>query len=250
MHDENPKVTCNAVYMRRAVARHRFAGTSQQWNGNQTTARDPGVRANAVGAGEPISGLSSDETEYFQNGLASIHRNRFGQGNSARRARGRSGAGFNSNSCVSCHAQPSIGGSSPSVNAYPNIGSNPQVAVATDDGARNSIPFFITSDGPVREARFPFVVNASGSVTQTPDGGVHDLFTIAGRSDAPGCNMQQPNFEQAQQLNNLIFRIPTPTFRRGPDRKHSGCHDSRQHEFQLSAETESQYFWPSEYQRQ
>jgi CxxC motif-containing protein (DUF1111 family) len=89
------------------------------------------------------------------------------------------------------------------------------VAVATDDGARNSIPFFITSDGPVREARFPFVVNSNGSLSQTPDGGVHDVFTIAGRTDAPRCNMPQPNFEQAQQLNNLIFRIPTPVFGAG-----------------------------------
>ena len=36
----------------------------------------------------------------------------------------------------------------------------------------NTVPSFITSDGPVREARF--IRNPDGS----PDGGVHGLFTI------------------------------------------------------------------------
>jgi CxxC motif-containing protein (DUF1111 family) len=86
---------------------------------------------------------------------------------------------------------------------------NPQVAAATDQGAINQVPQFITISGPVREARFPYTF--SGEV----DGGVHDLFTIAGRSDAPGCNLQQPDFGRAAQLGDLIFRIPTPTFGEG-----------------------------------
>ena len=180
-----------------------------------TTAHDPGPRTVAVGAGQPLAGLSSDETEYFLNGLSRFIQTDSVTGSVSTEPGLGLGPGFNSNSCVSCHAQPGIGGSSPSVNAYPNIGPNPQIAVASDDGARNSIPFFITSDGPVREARFPFVVNSNGRVTQTPDGGVHNVFTIAGRFDAPQCNMQQPNFEQAEQQNNLIFRIPTPTFGAG-----------------------------------
>ena len=72
--------------------------------------------------------------------------------------------------------------------------------------------------GPVREARFPFVVNANGiSSTMTPDGGVHDVFTIAGgRTDAPGCTMPQPNCaERMEQVHNIIFRIPTPLFGAG-----------------------------------
>jgi CxxC motif-containing protein (DUF1111 family) len=92
---------------------------------------------------------------------------------------------------------------------------NPQLTAATDNGATNSIPSFISADGPVREARFPFALNSNGSVTQTPDGGVHALFTIAGRADAPGCSMAQPNFEQMGRLNNLIFRIPTPLYGAG-----------------------------------
>jgi CxxC motif-containing protein (DUF1111 family) len=41
------------------------------------------------------------------------------------------------------------------------------------------------------------------------------LFTIAGRNDAPGCAMSQPNFAQVERLNNIIFRIPTPVFGAG-----------------------------------
>src|SRR5438309_7492304 len=64
-------------------------------------------------------------------------------------------------------------------------------------------------DGPVREARF--VRNPDGTL----DGGVHDLFTIAGRSDAPGCALKQPDFATAVANNNVIFRIPTPVFGAG-----------------------------------
>jgi CxxC motif-containing protein (DUF1111 family) len=38
------------------------------------------------------------------------------------------------------------------------------------------------------------------------------LFTIAGRTDAEGCALKQPNFAQQLAANNVIFRIPTPTF--------------------------------------
>jgi CxxC motif-containing protein (DUF1111 family) len=38
---------------------------------------------------------------------------------------------------------------------------------------------------------------------------------ITGRSDAQGCNILQPNFVQALQQNNIIFRIPTPLFGAG-----------------------------------
>jgi CxxC motif-containing protein (DUF1111 family) len=46
----------------------------------------------------------------------------------------------------------------------------------------------------------------------TPDGGVHNLFTIAGRTDAQGCNLPQPNFAAQLAARNAIFRIPTPLF--------------------------------------
>jgi hypothetical protein len=73
-------------------------------------------------------------------------------------------------------------------------------------GARNTIPSFITPAGPVREARF--IRKADGAL----DGGVHNLFSIAGRTDAPGCNLPQPDFASELAANNVIFRIPTPLF--------------------------------------
>jgi CxxC motif-containing protein (DUF1111 family) len=119
------------------------------------------------------------------------------------------GPRFNADSCAACHSQPAIGGSSPAANPLP--------AIAKKAGATNVVPSFITANGPIREARF--IKNPDG----TADGGVHDLFVITGRSDATGCNIQQPNFAQAIQQNNIIFRIPTPVFGAGlveniPDR--------------------------------
>jgi CxxC motif-containing protein (DUF1111 family) len=176
---------------------------------------DPGVRSDAVLVGTPLASLSPSQVEYFQDGLS-----RFLQVDSVTGTIGGEpgdglGPGFNSNSCASCHAQPAVGGTSPNTTAYPFVGPNPQIAAASDAGASNSIPYFISADGPVREARFPFAVTPSGSVTQTPDGGVHNVFTIAGRSDAPNCTMAQPNFEKMQSENNIIFRIPTPVFGAG-----------------------------------
>ena len=178
-------------------------------------AHDPGPRAGSLGAGQPLSTLSSSQLEYFRDGLARFSETDSVSGTVAGENGKGLGPGYNATSCQGCHAQPAAGGSSPNLNAYPNIGPNPQVAAANADGALNTLPAFITTDGPVREVRFPFVVGANGAVTQMPDGGVHDLFTISGRPDAPGCTMAQPNFAQMQQAGNVIFRIPTPTFGAG-----------------------------------
>lgn len=180
----------------------------------QSAAHDPGVRAGGVDAGKPLPGLTAAQLQFFADGMA-----RFMQVDSVSGTMpGEPGVGlgpaFNSNSCGSCHAQPAPGGTSPSTSQYPNIGPNPQVAAGSDAGGSNDLPYFITADGPVREARFPFIVT-NGRVTQTPDGGVHDIFTITGRSDARNCSMAQPNYELMQQLNNVIFRIPTPVFGAG-----------------------------------
>lgn len=69
------------------------------------------------------------------------------------------------------------------------------------------------------------VINSSNALTETPDGGVHDLFTIAGRTDATNvvgvtgkpqtCSIAQPNFQLAQSLGDIIYRIPTPVFGAG-----------------------------------
>src|ERR1700690_242541 len=76
------------------------------------------------------------------------------------------------------------------------------------DGATNSVPSFISANGPVREARFIRAPNQRGAL----DGGVHALYTIAGRSDAGGCNLGQPDFATQLANRNIIFRIPTPVF--------------------------------------
>jgi len=172
---------------------------------------DPGVRAGDVQVGSPLSGLSAAELQFFQDGLARFIQVDSVSGNVSGEPGSGLGPAFNSNSCSSCHAQPAVGGSSPSASQYPNIGPNPQMTIASDAGATNDIPYFMSTDGPVREVRFPYVVS-NGRVTSTPDGGVHDVFTIAGRTDAPNCTMPQPNFQQMSQLNNIIFRIPTPVF--------------------------------------
>ena len=135
------------------------------------------------------------------------------------------GPAFNSNQCASCHSQPAVGGSSPSRHAFPFIGPNPQVAVANLDGATNTVPFFVTEDGPVREPRFKYFLTSAGILSQQRDGGVHDVFTIQGRVDATNvigmtghlqtCQLAQPDFQQMAELNNLSLRIPTPVFGAG-----------------------------------
>lgn len=178
-------------------------------------AQDPGPRAGTVNAGTPLSTLTPAQLQFFQDGLSRFLQTDSVNGQMAGETGVGLGPGFNSNSCGSCHAQPAVGGSSPSTSFYPFVGPNPQIAAATDYGGANTVPFFISLDGPVREARFPFAVSASGNITNTPDGGVHDVYTIAGRQDAPGCVMTQPNFEQMSKIGNLIFRIPTPIFGAG-----------------------------------
>ena len=145
-----------------------------------------------------IAGLTSAQKSVFADGLMDFQEIDSVKGGIAGTGSGL-GPRFNAESCAQCHAAPAIGGSSPAV--------NPQMAAAIDAGATNSIPDFITTNGPVREARFPFQ-----SDMKTPDGGVHQLFTISGRSDASGCTLAQPNFADAEAKGNLIFRIPTPTY--------------------------------------
>jgi CxxC motif-containing protein (DUF1111 family) len=185
----------------------RGSGGGQGHEQPPTAAQDPGARVGTLTTGSPLSTLSPQELQFFQNGLA-----RFIEIDSVKGgAPGEPGSGlgptFNSNSCGSCHAQPATGGTSPSL--------NPQFAAGADYGATNSMPPFLTIDGPVLEARFPYQMNSNGTVSTVPDGGVHDLFTIAGRNDAPGCGMTQPNFAQMMQVKNIIFRIPTPVFGAG-----------------------------------
>jgi CxxC motif-containing protein (DUF1111 family) len=163
-------------------------------------ARDPGVRPAAASDGAMLPGLSHMEKQVFGVGLEAFNEVASVQGGIPDTEAGL-GPRFNLDGCAGCHAFPAIGGTSPVV--------NPQVEVAKKEGASNEIPSFIKIDGPVREARFKS--NPDG----TPDGGVHALFTITGRKDAGGCNIQQPDFRTAVARQNVVFRIPTPVFGAG-----------------------------------
>jgi CxxC motif-containing protein (DUF1111 family) len=171
---------------------------------------DPGVRGGAAGAGGALAGLTTLQQNFFTS-ARDIFQEIDSVSGTVPGAPGRGlGPRFNADSCAACHSNPAIGGSSPAVNPLP--------AIAAKAGATaNTVPPFITANGPIREARF--IQNPDG----TPDGGVHDLFVIATRSDAQGCRIQPPNFTEAIEQDNIIFRIPTPTFGAGlveniPDR--------------------------------
>jgi len=165
-------------------------------------ATDPGPRAGDPGAGGPFAGLSTEERGYFDEALITFKEVDSVSGMLPEEQGKGLGPTFNGNACKQCHAQPDVGGSSPSPASpqLPGRKENPQVMLATLDGAKNFVPDFVKSDGPIREARFK------------SDGGVHGLFTIAGRSDAPGCNLAQPDFAAAAAAGNLSFRVPTPVF--------------------------------------
>jgi CxxC motif-containing protein (DUF1111 family) len=159
----------------------------------QLPAKDPGVRGSTVGGADPVplSGLTPSEMALFLAGRDDFREvETVGDGLGPR---------FNLDSCAGCHNQPATGGSSP--------GSNPQVGMTNQ---YNTLPSFITPDGPVREVRYKR--NPDG----TPDGGVHALFVISGRADADdNCTIKQPNFERQYANGNVIFRIPTPVFGAG-----------------------------------
>jgi CxxC motif-containing protein (DUF1111 family) len=164
------------------------------------TARDPGVRPGSVPTDLKLPGLTPSEQRAFDVGLEAFQEVASVRGVIPGTEAGL-GPRFNLDSCGGCHTQPAVGGSSPAI--------NPQVEVAKKERAHNEIPSFIKRDGPIREARFKS--NPDG----TPDGGVHALFTISGRDDAPGCSLQQPDFRTAVARQNVVFRIPTPVFGAG-----------------------------------
>jgi len=108
------------------------------------------------------------------------------------------GPRFNMDSCGGCHSHPAPGGASPPV--------NPQVVVATKAGATNTVPFFISSDGPIRHA------HVKRHPDGTPDGQIALLYTVTGREDAPGCELQQPDFEALAAADNIAFHMPLQLF--------------------------------------
>jgi CxxC motif-containing protein (DUF1111 family) len=212
-----------------AVCLAAAAVQAQGFNGEGNLAAslaslDPGPRPGPVNPptnpGNPIQGLTKLQLSAFQGGLQQFIEVEpvslaAGPGN------GGLGPTYNSDSCGSCHSQPATGGTSPSMKAFPFVGNitgqNPQFTVGQKNGGTNTIPFFVTANGPVREARFK------------SDSGVHDLFTIQGRTDVSNppnnCKLAQPDcvagaaqcapFAAQAARGNLSFRIPTPVFGAG-----------------------------------
>jgi hypothetical protein len=121
------------------------------------------------------------------------------------------GPRFNGNSCAMCHIFPVVLAASPS--------HNPEVDVATLDGAQNSLTSlsqFINANSAIKEVRF-----INDLATGKSDGNVHNLFVITGRVDASNanninggvttCGLRQPDFATNLANNNIIFRIPLQT---------------------------------------
>ena len=167
---------------------------------------DPGPRGGPPGAGGPVPTLNFNETIFWFDALVQFQTVFSVSGTLPGEPGVGLGPGFNGNGCAQCHAEPAVGGSSPGFNSPVSPVPNPQVALATLDGATNAVPAFIFPNGPVREARF--IMNTAGGL----DGGVHNLYSIRGRFDAPGCGLPQENFPAQLANNNVVFRIPTPTF--------------------------------------
>jgi CxxC motif-containing protein (DUF1111 family) len=174
----------------------------------QAQVADPGVRSAPTDGGPPvpITGISSNELPYFQDGAARFQTVEVVSGALANQGNGL-GPRFNSNQCSNCHSQPFVGGSSPAA--------NPLYSVYNAESATNQMPWFEAQNGPAREARF---VQSNG----VADGGVHNLFVVTGRTDAGTCNIAQPSFTPAGNPvtgqggnRNIVFRIPTPTMGAG-----------------------------------
>ncbi len=166
--------------------------------------KDPGPRRGAPGAGGPYSTLSKTELDFFHQAFLRFARTVSVSG-TIEKGRGL-GPTFNGNDCAMCHSQPTVGGSSTGLTSPDEPHPNPQVALATQHGATNSLPPFVTQKGPIFAARF--LRQPDGS----PDGQVHGIYTIAGRSDAKGCDLKQPDFAKQVADHNLALRIPTPLY--------------------------------------
>src|SRR5271167_1580811 len=97
---------------------------------------DPGVQSGNRGTGGSIIDPGNDPNgfyAFFQDGLTRFQ-DVESVSNSPTNNNGL-GPRFNSNQCSSCHAQPAIGGTSPSTTAFPFVGPNPETLVYSLDGA-------------------------------------------------------------------------------------------------------------------
>jgi CxxC motif-containing protein (DUF1111 family) len=202
--------------------------------------RDPGVRKGPPGGGTPLKGLTPIEQAMFAEGqqraiqLEAVCDDcsdlKLGSYISPLKAKfvtqtNSSGLGtrFNGDQCLACHNQPELGGSGgfmvPNPQDPPGRQRRPENPMFDlmphRKGATNTVPSFIRQYGPITEVRF--VRKANGSA----DGGVHQLFSVVGRSDIflPGqvdtCSysvLPPTDFETEFRNGNVRFRIPTQLF--------------------------------------
>ncbi len=118
------------------------------------------------------------------------------------------GPRWNSFSCRECHGAPVMGGASFRTNSQATL------ATGVGDGLRD--PRARTADAVVSDGQRVVAGGADQvQARRTRDGQVHQLFTIAGRPDAPGCNIAQENWPAQVAANNVSVRITTPTFGAG-----------------------------------
>jgi CxxC motif-containing protein (DUF1111 family) len=183
-------------------------------------AKDPGPRPNPASTiPNPVPGLNANELSLFNESLLRVSelegtcdtcvqqpqgvppvdpdpKNPF----SPLRLVNSAGMGpvFNADQCFTCHFQPTIGGSATKQNAAH--------IVAHRLGGTNTVPSFEEPEGAFREVRFKFDKDG------VRDGGVHSLFTLQGRSDAPNCRLKQPDFDKETLRRNIAFRIPLQLF--------------------------------------
>ena len=198
--------------------------------------QDPGVRGGPPGAGDPVPGISDNERALFREGRLRATEleatcdgcsditpgSPTGQDPLLQTITNSAGLGarFNADQCTACHSQPALGGSGgflvPNPEAPPGRRRPPENPmfdlIPHRRGETNQVPSFITQYGPIREARFIRKPNGQ------QDGGVHQLFTVVGRSDdgtIPGCDVSvlpQPDFEAELRKHNVSFRIPLQMF--------------------------------------
>src|SRR6516225_2371216 len=197
--------------------------------------KDPSVRGGPPGAGGPLPGLTTNELALFSEGrLRTIQLESVcdtcsdvtlgsdtGEDPNLATLTNSSGLGarFNGDQCSVCQMQPAIGGSGgflvPNPQDPPSKRRKPENPmfdlIPHRKGGQSYVPSFLTQYGPVREVRFQRKPDG------TPDGGVHALFTIVGRSDIgfPGCTaatLPPIDFETEYRKSNLSFRIPLQTF--------------------------------------
>jgi len=193
---------------------------------------DPGVRGGPPGGGAPLSGLTPVEQSIFEEGqqraiqleascddCADLTLGTFTKPTEANLVTKTNSAGlgarFNGDQCTVCHNQPALGGSGgfmvPNPQDPPERFRRPENPmfdlIPHRKGATNAVPSFIKQFGPIREVRF------ARKPDGTPDGGVHQLFTVVGRSDVggPGCTndtLPPIDFDREYSRGNTRFRIP------------------------------------------